>query len=518
MRLAAYTRVSSTEQDTLAAQLEACRGFAARLGGSIVLIESDKLSGLDTARPGYVRVLDAARRGDVDGVLVWKLDRFGRDAAESIRAAAELTRLGVRVHSASEPADDPFVRELLLVVAGQESRNTSARVRMKMRADAAEGKWPGRPPVGYSLDAERRLFPNGDAVLVARLFDEAATGRFSYAALRDMADSWGLRFPASARKPNGSPLSRSRIGTVLHNPAYVGDVVYGRRPHGRFQASHQAPESEWVVARDAHPAIVGRETFATVARAFEQHAHVPSSAAPTGYLLTGVVRCGFCGGRMYGLRGSHGYSYACHRASEYTCEQRSVGGVRVDRYVTEHLQGFMTAFSVDTRREAERILRDEASARQREATDQRSHLKRRREAIETERMARARNMLSSLVPPDVYARLESQDLDALRILDAELAGLDIEPTPDPEPVLAALEAIDPLELDRDAWRDLVLLFVERVEVRRSEKRGQPDVQITWKPEAAVVERAIRQIVESQAATAPFVSSPLRSRSRRESAS
>ena len=56
------------------------RDAARRLGLRVVLDIEERRSGANNDRPGLIRVMDAARRGNLDTVLVWKLDRFGRSA------------------------------------------------------------------------------------------------------------------------------------------------------------------------------------------------------------------------------------------------------------------------------------------------------------------------------------------------------------------------------------------------------------------------------------------------------
>jgi site-specific DNA recombinase len=253
-RLLVYTRCSDAEQDTYDAQLAACREHASRLGGTIIRTESDRgISGLDPKRPGYQRVLAAARAREIDGVVVWKLDRRGRDAVEGIRAAQELDSLGVKVHSCTQNLDDPFIRDLLFLLGRRESEQTAERVRMKMRADAAEGKWGGKAPLGYRINPDtRHLEPDASAPVVARIFELFASGQHTLRSVRDEARKLGLL------------TSRANIAVILKSPAYVGDVTWGRVHHGKTTGKRPAAPDSWVVARNAHPALVDRDTFAKV--------------------------------------------------------------------------------------------------------------------------------------------------------------------------------------------------------------------------------------------------------------
>ncbi len=155
-RYAIYTRVSSAEQASpghvsLESQLQNCRRYVAERGGTVVLLEQDVQSGLDPAREGYQRVLAAAQRGDFDAAVVWRFDRWGRDAGEALTSFASLQRLGVAVESIMEPTSDPFLQGLFALLGYRESQSISQRTMAGLRTRAARGEWSGPPPLGYQL-------------------------------------------------------------------------------------------------------------------------------------------------------------------------------------------------------------------------------------------------------------------------------------------------------------------------------------------------------------------------------
>lgn len=492
LRLAAYARVSTEEQDTIEAQLAACRDYAVHNGGAIVATETDKISGLDPRRPGYQRVLDLARRGEVDAIVVWKLSRFGRDHGESIRAALELERMGVQVLSTTEPTDSPLFRDLMLLLANNDSRVISQNVRLGMRAAAAKGRWLTTPPPGYRLvrDADGRnphLVPDEKAPLVKRLFEIAATGGYSVRRLRDEANAIGLT------SGTGRILSRTHVHKLLTNPAYVGDVVYGRRPHGRFQAKRVTTPDTWVVCRDAHPAIIDRETFEQVQTAFRQHKRFQAGVRGSAFLLTGLIRCGHCGSRMYGSPGGRGnFSYACTRGQGYgDCVIKSAGGKGIDAYVRSEISRIV--ITPDLRRSAEQIVRVQEKERQVEGEAQRRNLLASRRAIEEERINLARQLLGErgkLIASDVYQRLEQEKVDALRIIDRTLATLEEEKPLDLRAEMEFLEGVNWDEFDDEAWREAASVLIEEVSVRKGNAKGKPIVQIKWTPVASVIIEAL----------------------------
>jgi DNA invertase Pin-like site-specific DNA recombinase len=508
MRIGLYARVSTDEQESEDEQNDASRVRATSLGYTVVAVESDKISGLDSNRPGFQRIISLAKASEIDAIMVWKVSRFGRDFADAVSNCRDMDRIGVKVLSATEPIEHPFVRAIMFATAEENSRDKSAYVRLKMVSNAASGLWNGKPPVGYLMgpaldpinDKGHKLIRDpAKAPLVTRLFDLASTGRYSLAGLRDQAAMMGLKFAGD------KPISRTRIGSILRNPAYTGDVIYGRTPHGRFQVRHHAPETEWAICTDAHPALVTRDQFAAVAAALSKNRAPGFQAGVRGsqYFLTGLVVCGDCGSRMYAGAGGSGrdgkykfHQYSCVRGSEYGhCNTKSVGGVGVDAYVKEALAGIN--IGPTERARAAELLRAQEKERHQDADQQRQNLLRDRQRHEDRRLDLARRRFDSDIPADIYAKLESEQVQAIAIIDSALKGLEESRPLDLNAELSWLEnwTLDQSDFDLEAWQEFARLFIEKIIIRRPEgKRSSRwhmtlDIQIVWTPAAALLREA-----------------------------
>lgn len=119
--MASYHRVSSLDQDPTLARRE-LEAWTARAGGRVVMQVEESASGAWNGRPGLVRVLEAARRGEIDVVAVWKLDRWGRSALDVLANIESLTSAGVRFVAISQgldakPDGDAMSRLMLTVLA-----------------------------------------------------------------------------------------------------------------------------------------------------------------------------------------------------------------------------------------------------------------------------------------------------------------------------------------------------------------------------------------------------------------
>jgi DNA invertase Pin-like site-specific DNA recombinase len=103
-RAGLYARVSTHDQQTLSLQNRALREYAAKRGWTIALQVKEVGSGA-SQRQLRETLLDAARRREIDVVLVWRLDRWGRSVADLVATLQELESLGVGFVSLTEGLD-----------------------------------------------------------------------------------------------------------------------------------------------------------------------------------------------------------------------------------------------------------------------------------------------------------------------------------------------------------------------------------------------------------------------------
>src|SRR2546425_12079527 len=104
MKMGLYARVSTHDQQTLALQHDALVAYAQQRGGAIVAVVEDIGSG-GTERLQRERLMQAARRRELDAIVVWRLDRWGRSLAGLVRTLQELHELGVGFISLGEALD-----------------------------------------------------------------------------------------------------------------------------------------------------------------------------------------------------------------------------------------------------------------------------------------------------------------------------------------------------------------------------------------------------------------------------
>ena len=170
-KVALYARVSTKNgwQDP-ATQLGPLREYAASRGLTVVQEYVDRgVSGAKEKRPSLDALMDDARRGQFDGVLVWKFDRFARSTRHLVTALEEFQKLGIHFVSLTEAIDTstPMGRMVFTVlgaVAELERSLIVERVNAGLIRAKKEGKTLGRPRVIVNRDKVARLKTEGLSV------------------------------------------------------------------------------------------------------------------------------------------------------------------------------------------------------------------------------------------------------------------------------------------------------------------------------------------------------------------
>jgi putative DNA-invertase from lambdoid prophage Rac len=159
-RAGLYARVSTNDQQTLPMQSRAMREYAARRGWTIAMQVRDVNSGA-AKREAREKILEAARRREIDVVLVWRLDRWGRSVTDLLATLQELEHLGVGFVSLTEALDltTPAGRAmagLLAIFAEFEREILRERTRAGLAQARQNGKRLGRPTTAGLKDVEVR--------------------------------------------------------------------------------------------------------------------------------------------------------------------------------------------------------------------------------------------------------------------------------------------------------------------------------------------------------------------------
>lgn len=430
-RVAIYYRVSSRLQGegvSLEVQLQQCRDLIARNGWIEAGIWHDLETGRNDDRASYLAMLAAAASWDV--LLVWKVDRLGRDAAELFRVAKEIRRTRRTLVSATEAIDDPFTMGLYFLLAARESWMIGERTRPANQAVVREGRHVGRPTLGYRF-VDKRLTPDettyddagavvhqGTADLYRRLV-EMAEANHSYADICRQLNQ------AGSRTPRGALWQAAAVRTVLLNPVYAGWAY--RQGVGLVEGVHQP-----LIDRDRWTSLQARLDGRSRRR---PDAPPDTPAAARRWLLIGHFRCE-CGAAMSAHKmaasqaGPGREYYACSRRRQAGyCPARS-GRIRRDdaEAAVDAWLAPLASLTIDTLAVQAEIRHQAAQSQPGQQTaTRRADLERQRQRL-TDRLANLVDLLAdgTIGRPAYHQAHQSATAEITR-LDAELASLPATP-------------------------------------------------------------------------------------------
>ena len=250
LRCAIYCRKSSEEgleQDfnSLDAQREACAAYIksqASEGWQLVRERYDDggLSGGTLERPGLKRLLADIAGGQVDVVVVYKVDRLTRSLLDFAKLVEAFDKAGTSFVSITQSFSTTtsmgrLTLNMLLSFAQFEREVTAERIRDKIAASKAKGMWMGgTPPIGYRPDGRSLAIVEEDAAIVRLIFRRyAELGNVRLLAAE--LDQQGIRSPArraaTGRDFGNRPFSRGQLYRILTNPTYIARIDHGGRSH-----------------------------------------------------------------------------------------------------------------------------------------------------------------------------------------------------------------------------------------------------------------------------------------------
>ena len=472
-KAAIYTRVSTDKQQDgagLDVQLDACRSYCETNGLIVVAEFRDVLSGLKTDRPQYRQAVDLARSKSVDKLVVWRLDRLGRDSGEYITQLRDLRKLGISVTSVTQPGESVLMQELMGVLAAEESRQLSVRITASKRRRAAEGKWSGGfAPMGYNIerhpDGGCVLVPNDDAPLIREMFKRYATGKHNLRNLRDFMNE------------HGHIITKQSLLNILKNPTYTGVVRQGYFSRSNLMGGPKEVRE----VKGLHKALVDVATFEKVqAKRKANRSRANGGTAPK-YLFSGLTFCGGCGGRYTaswtGRDRSKGHIYYfCNRSRDAgDCKAHSLRESVIRDAVLAPLQRLLDKLD---KKGMQKMIKEELKLQQ-AAADASVGLERAKLELRLTRASERLTRLEDLYLDGGLSRARYVERrDALEAeVDEVTAKLVERPNvvaPDADELLSIAESLNGTEPDDLEWRDIVAEMVDRVVIGKK-------IEVEWKP-------------------------------------
>ncbi|TFC38991.1 recombinase family protein [Cryobacterium sp. TMT2-14] len=319
MAVAIYTRQSLDKTGDgagVSRQLKACRALAVNRGLEIAFEFSDNDTSATTGvrRPAFEKLLELVREGKVDTVIAWHNDRLYRRLTDLVRITEIAKKHGLTILTVQAGDMDlstsagRLIASLVGAVASHEGEQRTDRQKLAYRTRAEAGEWHfSRRPFGYRREGRAVvLVPEEAEVLRDVLHRYYDLGQSRHSIMRDL----------NARKiqtPQGKPWGIIQVRDLLGNPHYAGISTYNGEVVGTGNWEPMVDQFTWKRWQSSLAKRRRKSTFTTAT-----------------HLLSGIVRCGVCGGVCYrkARAGSGGAQYTCQASS---CTSRSVQ--MLDEYV-----------------------------------------------------------------------------------------------------------------------------------------------------------------------------------------
>ena len=313
-----YTRVSTTMQVdgySLDAQKDKLRKYAEYQDMVIAGEYSDAgKSGKNTeGRPDFLRMLNDIEEGkdNVDFVLVFKLSRFGRNAADVLSSLQSMQDFGVNLICVEDGIDSSkdsgtLMISVLSAVAEIERENILVQTMEGRRQKAREGKWNGGfAPYGYRLENGALVIAEDEAEVIRLIFDKYVHTNMGSTSIASFLNQQG--YVKKKRQNNTLDMFSSNfIRKVIDNPIYCGKLAYGRRRNEKIPGTrnqyHVVAQETYPVYDGIHEAIVSPEDWEAAQRKREatggkwEKVYHPEREN----ILSGLLRCPICGSGLYG--------------------------------------------------------------------------------------------------------------------------------------------------------------------------------------------------------------------------
>lgn len=319
IRAVIYARYSSDLQSaaSIEDQIRLCRERASREGWQIVgSYEDAATSGASLMRPGIQRLQQDARERRFDIVLSEALDRLSRNQADIAALYQNLTFAGVAIETLAESRIDEMHIGLKGTMNALFLKDLAAKTHRGLRGRIEKGKSGGGNAYGYTVlrhmgdDGEikrgDREINASEAAIVKRIYTSYAEG-MSPNRIADQLNREGIPGPRAGTWDKSTIHGNPKRGTgILNNEIYIGRMVWNRQQFvkdpatGKRQARPN-PEAEWITNEVPELRIIdqnlwdqvkarqkGRKITQTEPQAWERR--------KPRFLLTGLVKCGCCGG------------------------------------------------------------------------------------------------------------------------------------------------------------------------------------------------------------------------------
>lgn len=337
MNVVIYARYSSSSQReaSIEEQVKVCRDYADRNDFTIIKVYSDSaISGRIADRPKLQQLLKDSSKKQFDAVLVYSIDRLGRDLEQTLTNQRLLRENNVLLLSVTENfSDEPsgvLFKNIMMAYSQFYSDELAVKIKRGMDYNAERClSTGGNIALGFKTDKDKRFHIDPDTAPIIRMIFEMYADGKTVTEITAHLNSLGLK------TSRGVPFNKNSLHTILQNKRYIGVYTY---------KGTEIP--------DGLPRIISDELFEKVSKIMDKNRKAPArSKAKEEYLLTTKLFCGHCKKMMTGWSGTGKqrkiyHYYICNGRKTKECNKKMVDKHYIENLVVSECRRLLSAENI----------------------------------------------------------------------------------------------------------------------------------------------------------------------------
>ncbi len=458
---------------------------------------------MDSDRPDFNRMIEAARQKKFQIVLCKSQSRFTRDMELVEKYIHGLFPIwGIRFIAVADNADTEVkgnkkARQINGLVNEWYLEDLSENVRMVFDLKRREGKYIGGFPIyGYRKDPadKNHIIPDPEAAEVVRQIYQWSLEGHGRQNIAYLLNQQGVPNPTRYKSERGwtcnHPIkndfglwNKVTVGRILTNEMYTGVMIQGRRKKVSYKSKViiDTPEDQWYRVEGTHETIIDRATFEAVQRGLKLRTKTDGSGEA--HLLSGLVKCADCGSTMSKCSNGKQSYLRCKLYADSgknkLCTRHSVRLDQLIELVSDRIRYYVqTYYELDAKDiQPQKDTRREALEQERKSVA--TQLEKRSQALKTLYL----DKVAGVINESQFVELNQSFLDEKSRLERRLGKIDeeLENREQPQQQADLMEKARELLKLETVPRELVVGLIDCIEIgEKHPETGQQNVSITWK--------------------------------------
>ncbi|MDC2863753.1 recombinase family protein [Bacillus sp. BP-3] len=341
MRCAIYARVSTEEQAvegySISAQKKKLKAYCDAQDWDVIGYYVDEgISAKNTNRPELNRMIEHIKKGLIDCVLVYRLDRLTRSVLDLYTLLDVFEKYDCKFKSATEVYDTTTAIGRLFItiiaaLAQWERENIGERVRVGQQEKVRQGKYTSpRKPYGYDADHKKGVLSiiEEEAKVVRSIFNDYLKGH-SAMRISKKLNTLGT--------PGRDYWNEKAVMYIIENPLYIGTLRWRKETDHYFEVPNSVP------------AIIEEELFDNVQKLRESRRESHPRSQYGSYIFSGIIKCPHCGRSLIGNYVTSKKKddtvtkykqYFCRGRKLNVCNMGSMSERKLEKIIIPHILSF----------------------------------------------------------------------------------------------------------------------------------------------------------------------------------